>query len=271
MIQFCCRDLLEHLDDLRKVEGLLREAITTGKASEQIDDEDAEKVYDLIKKLSGDCIKLELDKQKAQLGYLEFVLWGFGGSKSNEVVAHSLQQIINGIIGDLDDREFAYIPQKLTKYFENGALFGEGVRASFPLAEDDIKCAGNCMAAELYTAAVFHLMRVVTMGERALARSLGVADIGGKQLEFCRDAPILEAIDRAIEAKLKAMANITRDEAWEVENAFYRRLKTDLEYFKEIVRDPVAHARKTYLEPGALDVYNHVCGFMQRLAERVRE
>jgi hypothetical protein len=183
-----------------------------------------------------------------------------------------LEGISNAIKKELEKRRFAYIPENLSGYFESkNPLFGEKAGVNFPSAEYDIKCAGNCMAAELYTAAVFHLVRVTTVAERALARSLGVTDIGGKKLEYCRDQAIIDAIEAAIENRMNAMGSVTRDEAWEIENAFYRRLKTDLEYFKEIVRDPVDHARKTYGDAGAKDVYDHVEGFMRRLAERVKE
>ena len=47
----------------------------------------------------------------------------------------------------------------------------------FKSAKDDIGAAGNCYAADLHTAAVFHLMRVAEKGMKALARHLGIKKV----------------------------------------------------------------------------------------------
>lgn len=53
-------------------------------------------------------------------------------------------------------------------------MFGEKVSLNFPSALEDIKEVGNCYATDRNTACVFHCMRVVEYGLRALAKRLRV-------------------------------------------------------------------------------------------------
>src|SRR5439155_6631659 len=52
------------------------------------------------------------------------------------------------------------------------ALFGEQVTTAFPSVAFDVEEAGNCYAFARPTACVFHLMRVMETGLKALGRSL---------------------------------------------------------------------------------------------------
>jgi hypothetical protein len=146
-------------------------------------------------------------------------------------------------------------------------LFGDDINKAFPVAIADIQEVGNCIAAGLYTAAVFHLMRVANIGLREIARHWGVSKIGTKELEYCRDEQIISEIERLIEARLKAAATQLHDEKWEAETKLYRGLMLDCRYFKDVDRDGTMHARNSYKKPGAMDVYAHVRDFMQRASK----
>jgi len=191
-------------------------------------------------------------------------------------IENSFRLIVTRISHKLDFCHFIYIPTGKTKLFEQPELFDDLEKKVFPSkvfpsAKAEIKNAGNCLAADLNTAAVFHLMRIVNFGLRALARNLGVDQIGEKELEYCGDGSIISEIETAINLKLKSIGAETHDEKWESETAFYRGLLVDLRYFKDVIRDPISHARKDYSEKGALDVFDHVRDFMQRLASQVSE
>jgi len=108
-------------------------------------------------------------------------------------------------------------------------------------------------------------MRAVNIGLRSLAKSVGVKQIDGKKLEFCRDATIIEKITKAIDKKLESVDALKRGEKWESKKAIYQGLLIDLQFFKDVVRDPISHARKNYYENGSLDVFTHVRDFMRRL------
>ncbi len=85
-----------------------------------------------------------------------------------------LRHVDDAIMRDLWDIRFINVSPTLSSYIDNGDLFGESVVKAFPDAVEDIKSAGNCMAVELSTAAVFHLMRDSEYGMRRLAKRLNV-------------------------------------------------------------------------------------------------
>src|SRR5208282_5491043 len=92
---------------------------------------------------------------------------------SKAALKELLEQIYQTFYLKLDQMKFAYIPAPNDKYFERDDMFGAKVYDRFPPARDDIKDAGNCYAASLYTACVFHLMRVAELGLRAIADKVG--------------------------------------------------------------------------------------------------
>ena len=59
-------------------------------------------------------------------------------------------------------------------YLPKEPLFGAQVFDRFAIANDDIAEAGKCLALERGTATVFHLMRVMEVGLRALGKELGI-------------------------------------------------------------------------------------------------
>jgi len=76
---------------------------------------------------------------------------------------------------ELLENTFVFIPSNKMNYFkcdDDKALFCKSVYENFKSARADIKDAGNCLAADLNTAAVFHLMCVVNIGLLALAKHL---------------------------------------------------------------------------------------------------
>jgi hypothetical protein len=70
--------------------------------------------------------------------------------------------------------KFAYIPQADVPFFEQNHLFGERVYDKFPEIRDEIKDIGNSYAAGLYSACVYHAMRVSEFGLRKVAHRLKV-------------------------------------------------------------------------------------------------
>jgi hypothetical protein len=211
--------------------------------------------------------KLNLTDTKKRIALMKSQL-KHGIRNVSEVYA-DLQGLFRSFVEEFRLINFVFIHADKVKFFEKDlteALFGKDVYAKFESARSEIKNAGNCLAADLNTAAVFHLMRVVNMGLREIAWSLGIKKIKGKKLEYCRDETIISEIETAIDLKLESVDTLKRGERWEKEKSFYRGVLVDLRYFKDVIRDPIAHARKNYTERGAMDVYDNVRDFMQRLA-----
>jgi hypothetical protein len=91
-----------------------------------------------------------------------------------ETLIHQLEGIHNQLKIALSLHKFAHIAPNVQDYFEQEQLFGGVIYELFPEARNDIRNAGNCLAASLPDAAVFHLMRVAEHGLRALARKIKV-------------------------------------------------------------------------------------------------
>ena len=78
-------------------------------------------------------------------------------------IFHRLQA---DIISALKSKMFLRITNDRSEFVDKDRLFGDKVYDAFASARGDIREAGNCLAAECNTAAVFHLMRAseVPMG-----------------------------------------------------------------------------------------------------------
>jgi hypothetical protein len=182
---------------------------------------------------------------------------------------------IEGIEGSLDKElfgiQFVHIPQLKSKYCEQSALFGEAVNKAFPSATSDIKDAGNCLAVDLNTAAVFHLMRATEFGMRALAVHLKVR-LKQKPIEHGGWSELIEQIEKKIRLRRERYDRGRRKNKKELEFLkFCRMMADELYIFKEIWRDNTMHSISSYNESEAKGVFERVRDFMQRLATKVTE
>lgn len=186
----------------------------------------------------------------------------------------SLATHLEGLRDDLNicmfSHRFVQVEGVVRKYLASVFLFGEDVKKSFPNAASDIQNAGDCIAVDLNTAAVFHLMHVVEWGLRALAVDVGLSDVvmnrkTGKTapLEYAEWERILDQLPEKIEAKIEAMP---RGEAKQKAQEFYYSASSEIRGFKEAWRNHVMHTRRSYTREDALAVFSHVQRFMQSLA-----
>jgi hypothetical protein len=169
---------------------------------------------------------------------------------------------------ELRNKLFLYIPPERTKFWPSQANpypFGEAVARAFPSATFDINNAGICVGTTLATAAVFHLMRIMEIGLRALGAKFGVS------LERTNWAP---AIDQ-IESRIREMH---KDAAWKAlldckeQQEFYAQAASHFAILKDAWRNYTMHVRGSkYTEDEAERIFDNVRGFMQKLAMRLVE
>lgn len=157
-----------------------------------------------------------------------------------------------------------YMPRNEAEYFNNQELFGEVVNQKFPKAVEDIKEAGNCYATGNNTACVFHLMRVVEHGLRALAKRLKVKFKSSIELETW------ESIIKAIESEIHKIITQPKSRKRADDLEFYSGAAAQFRYFKDAWRNHVMHTRTSYDENQAMSVMAHVREFMQHLAIRLK-
>lgn len=234
---------------------------TGGTASKITDDDNLELLKDLGS-VKDFCKKCELENSQARLENFSYKL--SHGKLLNTVIESEIDGLITSLREELNNRYCAFIPCKKLKYFEQKWPFGLEVCLAFGNAHQDIIDAGNCLAADLNTAAVFHLMRVVEYGLRALAVKLKVSAAKGKPIEYATWGRIIPALNKMIET-IDKKSNKTKKEQADLD--FYRLALNDCNIFKDFWRNDVMHTRGNYNETEALDVYDRVEKFMQGLVK----
>jgi hypothetical protein len=168
-----------------------------------------------------------------------------------ESVLDALTDINGEIQRELGKHRFAYLGVGVDEYFENDHLFGSEVFEKFKSARQDIKDAGNCFATGLYTASVFHLMRVAEHGLRVIARRLKVQITDKKKripLSYGDWTKVIEAIRNKI-TESRSLVGAQKQTRLD----FYSDLAGKCEYLRDIYRNNVSHTRKHYNQGGALD------------------
>jgi hypothetical protein len=171
---------------------------------------------------------------------------------------HHLISEINGRLEEELEELFVFCIQENAKFFEPSTpLFGVTVHHRVPGATIDIEEAGKCLALRRGTATVFHLMRVMEMLLKQLAKMLGV--------EY---APSWEAYIRKISDSINAKHR-AKCVDWKADEPFFRDVLGDLESVKIAWRNPTMHIVNHYTPDQAEDVFRAVRGFAKRIAERL--
>ena len=165
------------------------------------------------------------------------------------VVHSELQGLQMALWQELSEMKCVAITKGVVDFFEPPALFGREVDTAFPSVKRDIKDAGNCLALDLNTAAVFHLMRTVEFGVRELAKRLNIATVNSNTaITFATLGSIIEAINQKL-PNLREQAK-TKGDAQEVASLeFFSELLPEMRGFQYAWRDPVMHARTRFDEP----------------------
>jgi hypothetical protein len=186
-------------------------------------------------------------------------------------MAAELRSLEGDIASDMMDCMFVQVVKDASLFFENPELLGAAVLKGFPICQEDIVSAGNCIAVGLGTAAVFHLMRIAEMGLRAFARHLGLLRViedkkKGKTIpmEYAQWEKILKQLGEKIESKLLPMK---RGPSKQKKQEFYYSALNEVSSFKDAWRNHVMHVRQTYSLEDAAAVTAHVGRFMASLAE----
>ncbi len=141
----------------------------------------------------------------------------------------------------LAKRVFLFVKKGLTDFIDNPILFGKAVATAFPDARFDIQEAGNCLAADCSTAAVFHLMRVAEYGLRALANDRRVTVPKGI-LELATWEDILRELENAEAAIQRYPKTLAREAQFD----FYHGANMEFKRFKNKFRNQIMHTRDSY-------------------------
>lgn len=192
-------------------------------------------------------------------------------------LAADARHVRDMLMSEFWNRVFIEVPEEFTLYVNSKALFGEAVTVAFPSAKKDIQDAGNCLAVDCGTAAVFHLMRAVEWALRALCAHLGVIRVRrsnkpGKNkymaVGWAQWERQLDEVQKRVDKKIEKLGPGKRKQELQ---EFYYPLLQDLKGFKEAFRNHVMHSRTTYNVKQADGICDHVNRFMNALATKVSE
>ena len=168
---------------------------------------------------------------------------------------------------ELSLRLFYAIKPEHAPLMNDPAGFGSEVADKFPSASYDIDEASRCLALGRYTAAVFHLMRIMEIGIRGMSRCLGVPD-PIKQAErnwWAIQRKIKEAMEeRGGNSALKRWARPEDQAVFEDACAF-------LDAVRNAWRNATMHVENKYTDEEADTIYRAVKMFTRKLASRFDE
>jgi hypothetical protein len=187
-------------------------------------------------------------------------------------VVSEVRHVERSLQRDAGSRKFIRIVPSLSKFVDNDALFGDQVHRAFPSARFDIKESGNCLAVGCDTAAVFHLMRAVEWGLRALCVNLGFRRLRSRSKKTGKVSytPVpwsdWEGILTQVKSRVtERIAKLKRGPRKQIYQEFYYPALQDIEGVKDAFRNDVMHTRREYTGPEAIAILDRVQRIMQNL------
>jgi len=189
------------------------------------------------------------------------VTWGIAQSRFEEINNTLRRELSLTTILVLESKEQGYFSPP-TPHFGNDVAIKFSTEAVFEVDE-----AAKCFALSRSTATVFHLMRVMEVGIRAVARCLQIPD------------PLKPAernwghILRGIKTELDAHAGQSPAKMWSLatDGEFFESAYASLDAVRVAWRNPTMHVEKKYAADEAEHVFAAVRGFMTKLAARCDE
>ena len=235
-----------------------------------------ESILKLLSDLKDKCHSSGFDDTAQVIGVSEINVRS--GPADASTLSADLNHIRAALLSDFSERKFLRIDKDRVAFLEHDNLFGEAVSKKFSSAKDDIRQAGNCMAAECNTAAVFHLMRTVEWGLRALCVHLGFRKMRSKikvsgkvvytPIEYLEWDKMLNQLPDYVD---KRTARTKKGPKKQEDQEFYYSILQDIRAIRDAWRNHVMHTRAYYGPKDAVAIMEHVKRIMNKLAERISE
>ena len=187
--------------------------------------------------------------------------------ESVRVIQSEVRNILELMGREAHIRQFLRIAEDRKGFTDNPQLLGERVSSGFPSAKRDIQDAGNCLAAECWSASVFHLMRVAEYGLRVLAKDRRVTVPKKPVLDLATWEDIIKQLEISEQAIQQCPATLAREKQFE----FYHGAMMEYKRFKNMFRNRIMHTREDYDRDQANGAFVHVRDFMNILASRISE
>jgi hypothetical protein len=196
------------------------------------------------------------------------ILFGLDHGITFDNFFHQLAELKRDIRNDLEFRRFVFIPTDKAVAVDELENHWRDIWKVIPESEKDTRDAASCYALNLHSAAVFHSMRVAESGLRYLARKMKVtvSDKGKKiPVEYATWEKIITNCNNKIAEARKLPTNAKRDALLQ----YYSRVADHCGYMKDIWRNEVSHARKSYIEAEAKAAIDRIHAFMEFTAKGI--
>jgi hypothetical protein len=192
--------------------------------------------------------------------FIETIIEDLDTTKIN-ILHDNVHKLLKIIEREVSEQLFIHIPKNRACWFNNELAFGKETLTAFSSAREDIIQAGNCYALNCCTASVFHAMRVLEYGLKALSTDVGLI----------YDVQQWHNIIEEIEKKIKEESNtLPKSAAKNNRLRFLSEAAKEFRYFKDGWRNYVSHGRSSYDSSGALSILNHVGTFMLHLSSQLK-
>ena len=255
---------------LFNLQELLREKLKERERSSPLTEDELEHVRRVLDGVDNECEKIQLERALERLALFRIRYQTLNGMLildnhlTLEDFDRELKEIERCIRMDLYDPNFVVIQKNLKDYCNNEKLFDTDnvtVSKRFPKANVEFTRAGNCFAVEEYTACIFHLMRGLEQGLRALAKAVAVP------FPKTYDQKTWGTLISDIQDKINKLPKTNK------RFDFYNGAAAQFRFFKNAWRDYVMHTKEKhpydYYE--AARVMDHARDFMRHITPRLKE
>jgi hypothetical protein len=167
---------------------------------------------------------------------------------SREAFHARVDELVICIQLELARNLFFWVPPERTKYYKAiEELFSERMSNAFPSAVSEIREAGRCLAFDVPTAAVFHLMRAVEYVVKAAWKTLGLVE--PKRTESW--GALLGPMDDQLQKPPR-----NTNALWSTNIQFFSELVMDLRAAKRGCRDTTMHVESSYDLKEAIPIFD---------------
>jgi len=208
-------------------------------------------IVDTSNRIGFDNIAAQAARLKKHIG---------GNSPISGIVALG-GELLGSIQHEYLHKCFLYVPNADKMHLEANQFSFMAV-AKFPSASYDMFESGKCFALDRHTACVFHLMRVLEIGLKALCVKLDYIPKNDNWHEVLKELP--EAIRKKFNPHIG-------NPNWKEEEHFYSQLAVEFRHFKNAWRNYVMHAHEKYGRDEADAIYAHVKSFIDHAASQFSE
>ena len=175
-----------------------------------------------------------------------------------------LELLLDAFRKETDQYNLFFVQPAKQEYFLKAPLCGEDFVQKFPRANYELWESGKCLAAERYTACVFHAMRALEIALRVMESALGIiAPSPGPENTWGR-------IIGRIREQLDQNKN-NPPLGWQHEKEFYDKASAFFQSVKMSFRDATMHVKAQYDEQSATDIFTSSCIFMRHVASELTE